>query len=112
VFRIEVFVDDKKLAAFLNAAAGLVASMSPPLPVVNLASNHTGLKAATTGSLPQMIIAHLKQKKLTTVTAKQIREYVESIGRSPKSYGYILTHLKEHKVLKMTRERGKYQVIG
>jgi hypothetical protein len=110
VFRIEVFVDDKKLAAFLNAAAGLVASMSPPLPVVNLAPNHKDLKAASGGTIVQSFHAELKKKRQATFTALEVKEYLERIGKSPLSYNYLIGQLKEQKLVKMV-SRGNYKVM-
>jgi hypothetical protein len=110
VFRIEVFVDDKKLAAFLNAAAGLVASMSPPLPVVNLASNHAGLKASGKDNMPDIFYSELKKKKKAQFTAQDAKEFLEKTGKSPASYNYMIGYLKEQKLVKMISP-GNYKVI-
>jgi hypothetical protein len=108
VFRIEVFVDDKKLAAFLNAAAGLVASMSAPLPVVNMNKN---MKAASNGNVPDTFHAELKKKKRTHFTIQDVKAFLEATGKSRGSYNYVIKHLKEQKLVKPTRNRGEYQVI-
>jgi hypothetical protein len=111
MFRIEVFVDDKKLVQFLNAVTGLVVSMTPPQPVVNLVSNHKNLKAATGGSISEMVAADIKKKRLSNITVKDIRAILASLGKSTKSYGYVLDYLKRQKMVKATRERGNYRVI-
>jgi hypothetical protein len=112
VFRIEVFVDDKKLAAFLNAAAGLVASMSPPLPVVNAASKNGVLKAASSGNVPDTFHVELKKKKRKSFTIEELKAFLEAAGRAASSSNYVLKYMKGQRWVKMTKTRGLYAVIG
>jgi hypothetical protein len=105
-----VFVDDRKLAAFLNAAAGLVASMSPPLPVVNAVAKNGELKATSSGSAPEAFYAELKKKKAKDFTINNLRSFLESIGRAPTSHQYVLKYLQKKKRIKMI-SRGNYRVI-
>jgi hypothetical protein len=105
-----VFVDDKKLAAFLNAAAGLVASMSAPLPVVNAVAKNGELKAASSGSIPQMFYNELKRKKIREFTPKEAQNILKTLGASDGSYNYVCKLLKEHKQAKLI-SRGRWKVL-
>jgi hypothetical protein len=110
MFRIEVFVDDKKLVQFLNAATGLVASMTPPQPVVNVVEPHNNLKAGTGGTVPELYHAELRKKKIVTFTTHDLKVYLEKIGKSPLSYNYVIGYLKDRKFVKVV-SRGNYEVL-
>jgi hypothetical protein len=110
MFRIEVFVDDKKLVQFLNATVGLVASMSPPQPVVNLAKPHKDLNAASNGNIADMYHAELDKKGKTEFTVQDVKKWLEKVGRSPLSNNYLLKTLKNQKLIKMVSP-GNYQVM-
>jgi hypothetical protein len=107
MFRIEVFVDDKKLSGFLHACAGLVASMSPPMPVVNV--REKGLEAVTNGTLPAMFYAELKKKEMMEFTPEAAKKILKDLG-SEESYSYICKKLKEHKQAKLMK-RGLWRVL-
>jgi hypothetical protein len=106
-----VFVDDKKLAAFLNAAAGLVASMSPPLPVVNAVAKNGEMKATSSGSAPEAFFAELKKKKLKSFRLDELRTFLTAIGRAPTSHQYVLKYLQKQRRIKII-SRGNYRVTG
>jgi hypothetical protein len=109
MFRIEVFVDDKKLSGFLHACAGLVTSMSPPVPVVNIAKEEE-LEAASNGSIPDMFYNELKKKKMQEFTPKEAHDILDALGGFSHSYNYVCKLLKQNKQAKLLR-RGKWRVL-
>jgi hypothetical protein len=108
MFRIEVFVDDKKLPGFLHACAGLVVSMSPPTPVVNV--QEEGLKAASNGSIPDMFYNELKRKKMQEFTPAEAHGILNALGASDASYNYVCKILKDKRKARLVK-RGKWKVL-
>jgi hypothetical protein len=109
MFRIEVFVEDKRLSAFLHAVAGLVTSMSPPAPVVNVQENGS-LQAASNGSVPKIFYAELKRKKMQEFTPTEAKSMLAALGTSEKSYNYVCKILRAQKHIKLI-QRGKWKVL-
>jgi len=110
MFRIEVFVEDKRLAAFLNASAGLVHSMTPPQPVVNAQKKNGKLVEQTSGKQSDMVHHELVSQGLTNITPKEIQAVVKKLGGGVTSYGYAIKEMLKAKQIK-SLSRGHYQVI-
>lgn len=110
MFRIELFVEDKKLAPFLQAVAGLVAQMTPPSPVINVEERPSKISAASNGTLPDMFYADLRRRKVKNFTTEESKTWLEKAGKSPLSYTYLIEGLKKNKRCKMT-QRGRYEVL-
>jgi len=81
MFRIEAFVEDKRLAEALRALTGIVRNQPSVMPVANLAEG-SELKAATNGSLYSMFEAFLDKSKAESLSPADIREWLKSCGRS------------------------------
>jgi len=112
MFRIEVFVEDKKLAAFLNASAGLVHSMTPPQPVVNAQKKNGKLMELVSGGKQSDMVHHeLVSRGLTQITTKEVKEAVKKLGGGVTSYGYAIKEMLKAKQIKAL-SRGHYQVIA
>ena len=111
MFRIEVFVDDRKLAQFLQVSAGLVHSMTPPQPVINAQQKNGNLVQATEGKISDMLLAHLKKNGQAFFTSKDAQAYLKTIGKSPASSNYALKELKDQKLIKLLKQ-GHYEVLA
>src|SRR5258708_7622710 len=111
MFRIELFVDDKKLAAFLNAASGLIHSMSAPQPVVNEQAINGGLKATTpASSMVEVFYGELKKRKIKNFRITEVANFLSSLGRSAASASYVTQTLQKQKLIKATG-KGTYEVL-
>jgi hypothetical protein len=111
MFRIEIFVEDKKLPAFLHAAAGLVVSMSPPAPVVNVKEpNGGGMVAASGGTISELFYSELKKKRMHEFTTNEAKSILNAIGGNDRSYNYVTKVLQEAKHIKLLH-RGKWKVL-
>src|SRR5215831_2537258 len=103
LFRIECFVESNKLGDVLTALAGKVRQMSPPQPVINAKPNGQGgpgVSPMSRGDMIEMFLDWIKQHKLKEIRAKDAMTFREEHGRSRGSYSYLLTTLKERKIVK------------
>src|SRR4249920_2361121 len=101
VFRIECFVEDKKLAEALRALAGLVRGQPSVAPVVNVSIKKNGkLEAESDGSLLGMFAQHLSLFKGDKIPPKQVQEWLEEQGRAKASSSYLLRQAIGAKLLK------------
>jgi len=90
MFRIECFVDDKKLPAALHALIGLSHGAPSVTPVANAIRTKNGLAAATSGKGSDMFMAALKTEKVKEFRAAQAREIAKRAGLNAASTGYFL----------------------
>jgi hypothetical protein len=103
MFRIECFVDDSKLVMVLHALAGKVKAMDVQ-PVVNAVAAHAKgkangeLKAMTEGSSIALFADYLKANP-EQVTTDYVKSFLESIGRSPSSYQFVLRSALARKLI-------------
>lgn len=114
MFRIaEVYVDDKKLSAFLKAVAGLVHNMDFPQPVVNAEPAANGkIRQATEGKIEDLFMTHLRQRRLAEFDNDIVREFLTGIGKSPMSANYVTKSLKKRGFLRAGKKRGFYSVTA
>jgi hypothetical protein len=89
MFKIEVFVDDKKLAEALRALAGLALGQPSVVPVVNAEHSGGKIKAATNGSLLDMFHQHLTKTKTQSFRAADVKAFLKSVGKSEGSSNYL-----------------------
>jgi len=113
MFRIEVFVEDRKLAYVLWALSGHVVNMTAPQPVVNAEKKNGKIAAETSGNSVDMLRKWLVEHKFKTVRAAQIRTFCEEVGLSSKSYYNMVTRARNAGLLKKTRKavgaRGSFE---
>lgn len=91
MFKLEnLYVEDKHLARMLQSLAGVALPGFTPVPVVNATKKNGKLHAVTNGELVSMFQKYVKDKKLASVTAKIVKEFMAEVGSSRHSYGYVL----------------------
>jgi hypothetical protein len=113
MFRLEIFCDDKKLAQVLHALQGLVLENPKINPVVNAKANGKGeIQQATSGLAIDLFIERLRTDKPGVVNTPYMREFLESIGRSPRSVGSLVEAAKDAGVLKKNASTGKSKRTG
>jgi len=114
MFRIETFVDDKKLSQLLHALAGIVIGTPNIQPVANGKVEKGKPVSTNSGELCDMFLAFAKKRKLTQFKAPEMREFCKVAGMSESSYSYILKRLHECKAIKKAGQGTKtvYTVVS
>jgi hypothetical protein len=103
MFRIEVYVDDKKLAEALRALVGVVRGQPVISPVANVEENHPKQqpKAITNGTTLAMFEAYLGSYKSTaSLTPQDLRDWLKTNGKSPLSASSLATDAVKARLLK------------
>jgi hypothetical protein len=100
VFRVEIFVDDKRLAQLLHNMAGVIIGEPKIQPVANGAVQGGKPIAANSGEICDLFKAFVKKQKLTQIKAPNMREFCKANGLSIGSYSYVLKKLYECKMIK------------
>jgi hypothetical protein len=115
MFKVETFVEDKKLGELLQVLAGLVRGQPSVVPVINTSEDSAsgGVKATTSGNLVHLLSSHLRHIHKTQITAKEIGAWLQSQGRSPMSASYIAREAVKAKILKKIggMTSGHYSVV-
>lgn len=114
MFRVEFFVDDKKLAEALRALVGI--SHGPPgvVPVVNAVKKDNGeLVAKTNGGQKERWLAALADYKGKQFTGPQMRMLMKELGLNGDSASYLLSSARKNKLIKSSGTTSKivYTVI-
>ena len=115
MFRIEFFVDDKKLPTAMHALVGI--SHGPPTvtPVVNAVATGNGLAARVNGDSIQRVAEYLKRyKKGTLISAGEHGvDMMKALGLSPDSKTYMLSKAAKAGLLRKTGKGSamKYTVV-
>jgi hypothetical protein len=101
MFRIEFFVDERRLGKALIALLGLAHGLPSVTPVVNAEKKGNGLVAKVKGgSSLDRFAAEIKQFKGKTVVTRDLAPIMTAIGLAPKSAGYIVAEAVKAHLLK------------
>jgi len=106
MFRLEIFVDDRKLAYVLWALSGHVLEMRPPQPVANAQVKNGRVRAKVpSGDRVEMLMQHLRDKKITKMYGPSVvKEFCADIGLSEKSYSVVLRSALDARLLKRRKK--------
>lgn len=106
MFKIEdVYVEDKQLAQFLRAVAGIVRGVPRPVPVMNVTADLTSL---TNGANMVAVFAdYVIKSKIQTFTPKDVQAWLVKNGRSKLSSNYILKNLVKTGMVKRSGKSAK-----
>jgi hypothetical protein len=104
LFRVTIFVDDRKLSELLHKLPGLAVGQPEVQPVTNAQKKGGKVVAKSGGNSSERFLEHLKANKITTFNLAQAKEAAKAIGASPSSAGYLITQLKK---VKLIRHNGK-----
>jgi len=106
MFRIEIFVDDRKLSYVLWALAGHVLEIKPPQPVANAQVRNGKVRAKVQGDRVEMLMQYLRENKIKRMVGPStVKEFCTSTGLSDKSYSNVLDKARRAKLL--LRHKGK-----
>lgn len=112
MFRLECFVDDKKLGDALRALVGIAVQPPTVQPVTNAKKGRNGhLQQESNGKLLDLFMLHLDKEKPGEINAKYVRAFLERNGTSPGSANYLLQQLRDTKRIKKDPKSPK-QGIG
>lgn len=101
MFRIECYVDDKKLHILLRGLQGLALGAPGVWPAENAVYKNGKLQAeAAEGTSVGMFIEHIRKQKLRAISPKQARAFLKEKGRSVNSYSHLLRDSIKRGVLK------------
>jgi hypothetical protein len=104
LFRIEAFVEDKRLGEALRALAGLARGLPSVTPVANIEKGGKGApKAATSGSTLAMFEKYIHSRKSNgPLRSDDIRNWLKAHGMSPSSKTYLVNMAIKHGLLRRT----------
>jgi hypothetical protein len=113
MFKVEFFVDDKRLPDALRALAGLARGLPSVVPVVNVEEGHpSGLKPKTNGALLDAFALHIA-KFDQPFGPEDVREFLKSVGKAPGSASYLVQKARVARLIKVIGKSSsvKYHAI-
>lgn len=101
MFKVEFYVDDKRLAPALKALVGIAMAQPSVLPVVNAKMANGHVKSEGSGAnMLELFATFLKKTKKENLIGKDVDDFLRSIGRSKSSRAYLLKQAASAKLLK------------
>jgi hypothetical protein len=113
MFKVEFFVEDKKLPDSLRALTGLIRGLPSVVPVVNVdEGHHSGLKPKTNGVLLDAFAQHIARFD-HPFGPNDVREFLKSNGKAPGSASYLIQKAIAARLVKRTGSSNatKYHVV-
>jgi hypothetical protein len=102
MFKVEFFVEDKKLPDSLRALTGLIRGLPSVVPVVNVDEGHpSGLKPKTNGALLDAFAHHIARLDHPFGPA-EVRDFLKSVGKAPGSASYLIQKARKARLIKST----------
>lgn len=113
MFKVELMVEDNKLAKLHWALDGLVVGGITTTPI-RAAAVKDG-RVVSTQPIPgatmwEQVVAILKKSHRTKISSTDLVSFIEQAGGKASSFTYIFTKLKEVDVLSASDTRGVYLV--
>lgn len=104
MFRIEAYVEDKRLADALRALAGLVRGQPSVAPVANIEESNSGApKAVSNGTTLAMFEQHVNRRKGDTpLTPADLRNWLKANGKSPLSASSLAMDAVKARLIRRT----------
>jgi hypothetical protein len=112
MFRIEIFVDDKKLSYVLWALSGHVIEMKPPQPVQNAQVKNGKIRAETSGDRVDMLMKYLADNKITEFGPSVAADWTRTVGLARGTYSNVLNKALRAKVITRRRPKGSRKGSG
>ena len=100
MFKVDLFCDDAKLGAVLQALVGKTIGKPEYYPVANAHAVNGKVKALTNGSLLAEFSMQFQKKNLTRVTIADVRQWMPTVGRGEHNTYALVTKTLEAKILK------------
>jgi hypothetical protein len=110
ISRVEFFCKDGKVGEVLRLLAGIALEVPKVTPVVNAKKGKNGLEEQTSGKASDMFVVH-QTKQGPEFGTDELRNFLETIGRSVKSTNTVIGHLLEEKKAKRVG-RGRFRITA
>jgi hypothetical protein len=115
MFKVTIFVDDKRLPELLHNLSGVVLGQPEIYPVANAKMKGRKVVAKSNGSTgPEMFLHYLQEHKVVDFRPAEGKEICKAIGLSPTSVSYVLKALVEAKAIrhnKKTAQASAYSLV-
>ena len=114
MFKVDFFVDDKRLGAALLALVGLAHGQPSVVPVVNIVKQgRNGVAAKSDGSTVERFAEALKPMKGKTIIARDVGSMMRPLGLAHASRGYVLKQAVDAGLMKKSGKGSgtKYTVL-
>jgi hypothetical protein len=102
VFRIEFFVDDKKLAQAVRGLLGVAMGDPKITPVINAEVKQGKVKQISDGTMSSMLMAYLNKSHKETITPREVGVFLQENGFSKASAHYTLRQCTDQHFLRKT----------
>jgi endonuclease IV len=101
VFKVDFFVDDKKLGTALKALVGIAISQPTAVPVVNAQVKNGHIKAKGSGeNMLALFTTYVQKTEKKELTPSDIRKFLKEHGKSPSSMSYLMHQAVKQKLVK------------
>lgn len=100
MFKVDFYVDDKRLGAALLALIGIAHGQPGVTPVANATVNGGKVVAKVNGSSLDQFAEQLKKLKGQPFRARDVDALMKTIGLAPTSRTYMLQRAVEEKLVK------------
>lgn len=100
MFRVEFYVDDRKLGTALLALVGIAHGQPGVMPVSNIQKKGNGVAPISNGKTLERFAAQLKKRKATEITGIQAGEICKAIGLAESSKNYVLKQAQNAGMMK------------
>lgn len=100
MFKVELFCEDTKLGAVLQALVGKTIGKPDYHPVANAHAVNGKVKALTNGSLLAEFGLHVRAQKVRQLTIADVKRWMPTVGRTEHSAYALVTKALETKILK------------
>ena len=112
MFRLEIFVDDKKLGYVLWALSGHVIEVKTPQPVQNAKVKNGKVRAETSGDRVEMLMKHLADNNITEFGPSVAADWTVTLGLARSTYSNVLNKALRAKLITRRRPKGSKQGSG
>jgi hypothetical protein len=104
ISRLEIFCSDALVMPIKRMLLGMKGVHEiTDQPVINAQKAHSGLTARSSGKTIDMFVDYLRQHKIDTVKADNVRQFQASLGRSESGYYAVIAKALDLGVLKKNK---------
>lgn len=98
MFRITIYVENKRLADALMGLVGIAVGTPEVTPVINAVAKRGKVQAIRSDGAPlwQRIGDHLLQNNVESINSTDVKDLLKRFGGSPNSFSYLLALLRKN----------------
>jgi hypothetical protein len=110
MFRISFLVDDKHLAPVLTSLTGKARDLSV-VPVGNVEAVPNGRGKHRTENSYELFMNEVRKRGVKQMTPKDVKELLDSMGRSSSSYSHLLNRAMADRAIKKSKAPGAHNAF-